>query len=202
MLFAMLVVGLVGFAGACRAADDPFGGAAPLSDQELQSARGGYFSADGQTFGFSATLVTLIDGQTALTTTLTLQNNGSVTQQTDANLSVLANDSSADKGVVVAIPVNGAASLASALAGTNVNVNGLSASGLVVKGDGGVTALLDNITPNSVQNLVINTANGRNITQDTFITITLPSSEIAAAQQGAMMNGLLNALQAGQIGAR
>ena len=199
VLFATVALSTTVFEPASRAADDPFGGAAPVSNATLQASRGG-FTADGLTFGFGATLQTLVNGQVALTTTLTLLNNGAVTQNTTVNQNILANDSpGAGGGGSTVIPVNGAASLAAALAGTGVDVGGLSANGVVIKSDTGVTAVLDDVTPNQLENLVINTADGQRIVQNTTITISLPAAEMAGMQASGMMNSLANAVQTAQI---
>jgi hypothetical protein len=199
LLLASVLAPLALFAGAAHAEDDPFGGAAPMNAETLQSERAGFFTADGQEFGFTATLTTLIDGQLALVTTLTLQDNGTVTQETSVNSAVLkGNNLPAGRSVV--IPVNNAQSLANALAGTNVDLNGLSATGVVIKSNSGVTAVLDNVTPNQLQNLVINTANGQNIVQNTAITLTLPAASLSGMQASGLMNSLSNALEFAQIG--
>jgi hypothetical protein len=186
-------------AGACAAADEPFGGAAPVSADTLETERAGYFSADGQEFSFSATLTTLVNGQVALVTTLNLQDNGSVSVQTVVNTEVLKDADLPKNSGAVVIPVDSAASLAAALSGTNVDLNGLSATGLVVKSNSGVTAILDNVGGNQLQNLVINTANGQNIVQNTSITLTLPAGRLAGAQASQLMNSLDQALSFAQL---
>jgi hypothetical protein len=188
------------FGGACQAAEDPFGGAPPVSAGALQAERAG-FTADGLTFGFSATLETLINGQVALTTTLTLLDDGSVAKQTTVDSQLLAGNSGAGGGgPSIDIPVNNAATLAAALSGSGVSANGLSGTGLVIKSNTGVTALLDNVGPNQLQNIVINTANGQNIVQNTALTITLPAASIAGMQAGTIMNAITSGFQFAQLG--
>jgi hypothetical protein len=185
LLFVTTIVAAAGFRGVARAAENPFGGVAPVSAEALQSERAG-FTADGTTFGFGATLETLVNGQVALVTTLTLLDDGSVAKQVAAG--------------VGGIPVNSAATLAAALSGTGVNVNGLSPTGVVIKGATGVTAVLDNVQANQLQNLVINTASGQNIVQNTTLTITLPAAEIAGVQTSSLMNAITSGFQSAQIG--
>lgn len=198
--FILTVLGMAASAGVSHAADDPFGGAAPVAAETLQSERGG-FTADGVTFGFGAVLQTLVNGQVALTTTLTLLDSGAVSKQVVVNDALLANDTpGGGAGVPTVIPVNSAASIAAALAGTNINETGLSGTGLVIKSDTGVTAVLDSVTPNQLQNLVINTASGQNIAQSTAITLSLPADELAGFQASTLMNGLNNALAFSQTG--
>jgi hypothetical protein len=196
MLSTAALVAALMSCGSCWAAEGPFDGASPVSAATLQAERGG-FTADGQTFGFTATLETLVNGQVALTTTLTLLDDGSVANQSAVNASIVQGGA----GPSVAIPVNDAATLAAALSGSGVNTNGLSAtSGLVIKSDTGVTALLNNVGPNQLQNLVINTASGQNIVQNTALTITLPPASIAGAQASTIMNAITNAFQFAQLG--
>jgi hypothetical protein len=177
-LFAGLMSG-----GVSRA--DPFGGAAPVSADALQSERAG-FTANGETFGFTAALETLVNGQLALVTTLTLLDDGSVTKQSTAGSN--------------GIPVSNAATLAAALSGTGVNVNGLSATGVVIKSSTGVTAVLDSVEGNQLQNLVINTASKQNIVQNTTLTITLPAAEMSGMQTSTLMNAITGGFQSAQIG--
>ncbi|MGH3428218.1 MAG: hypothetical protein ACRDQZ_11750, partial [Mycobacteriales bacterium] len=175
------------------------GGAAPMSNETLQSERAGFFDAGGQEFGFAATLATTVNGQLALITTLTLQDDGTVTKDTVVNSEIINGDN-LPGGPSIVIPVNGAQQLADALSGTNVDLNGLSATGLVIKSNSGVTAVLDNVTANQLQNLVINTANGQNIVQNTSVTLTLPVTELSGLGLSQVMNGITNALQVSQLG--
>ena len=68
----------------------------------------------------------------------------------------------------------------------------------MIKTSTGATAILDNVDANQLQNLVINTANGQSITQNTAVTLTLPPTSLAQTQAGLIMFGIGSALQFSQ----
>jgi hypothetical protein len=169
----------------------PFEGAAPVGPATLESERAGFFSAAGVEFGFAATLQTMVDGQVALTTTLTLQDNGSVDQQTNVNPNLEAALNAGAPGTTVTA-VNGGQQLSAA---PGLDLSGVQGAGIVIKSDSGITAVLNNIGANQFQNVVVNTANSQAISQNTAITVSLPAFSAAQAGTQQIMNGLSNTLQ-------
>jgi hypothetical protein len=194
LLLASAVAASCAFAVPSFAAD-LFADASPVPAETLQSERAGFFVADGLELGFAATLETTINGQLALVTSLTLQDDGSVTTQTTVN----PNLSSALGGSTV-VPVDGGTQLSAV---TGLDLGGVRGSGVVVKSASGITAVLDNLGTNQLQNLVINTANNQAITQTTAVTLTLPgfSSNIGQFQASQVMAGLDGALQFSRMAA-
>lgn len=156
---------------------------AAMTDLELARVRGGYFSANGITFGFGATVSTYVDGSFALESRLTVTDAGvlqSQTAGTGANL----------------MAFDPATAQAAGLAG-------LVGQGVVVGGDGGVSTVVQNLTGNQILNVVLNGANNRTITQNTAVTLTLPQfnqlQQATAAQQ--LSASLLSAVGVGAVGA-
>ena len=179
------------FAAVCPCIAGPFEGAAPVGPATLESERAGFFTAAGVEFGFAATLQTMVDGQVALTTTLTLQDNGSVDQQTNVNPNLEAALNAGAPGTTVTA-VNGGQQLSAA---TGLDLSGVQGAGIVIKSDSGITAVLNNIGANQFQNVVVNTANSQAISQNTAITVSLPAFSAAQAGTQQIMNGLSNTLQ-------
>jgi len=171
----------------------PFEGVGPVGPATLDSERAGFFTAAGVEFGFAATLQTMVDGQVALTTTLTLQDNGSVDQQTNVNPNLeAALNAGAPAGGTTVTSVNGGQQLSAA---TGLDLSGVQGAGIVIKSNTGITAVLNNIGANQFQNVVVNTANSQTITQNTAITVSLPAFSAAQAGTQQIMNGLSNTLQ-------
>jgi hypothetical protein len=46
---------------------------------------------------------------------------------------------------------------------------------VILPGDGGATAVLHDLDAGTVNNIILNTANNRNIRQETLVTLNLPS---------------------------
>ncbi|MFN3523635.1 MAG: hypothetical protein ACK4YQ_15415 [Phenylobacterium sp.] len=144
-----LAAGLVLALGAPAAAE-PFGrveAAAPLGEAALDQQRGGLRTPDGLEFGFGAVVRTFVDGAMALETHVTWTDQGPV------EMSGL-----------------GAAPQALALPG------GAEAwRGLVLPGDGGATTILHKLDDGQVRNVILNTANNRDIRQETEVTLNVPA---------------------------
>ena len=124
-----------------------------LSDDDLAGTRAGYITVDGISFDFGAQLKTFIDGTLALSSQLTLN---------DSGLKVVQNIG--DIPTVVPLSESAAAGL---------NLGNIQGDGIVVLGEGGGTALIQGFSDSQLQNLVINTANNRTITQETSLTFTI-----------------------------
>jgi hypothetical protein len=157
-----LLLGGVLFAAlaAPASADDSWGEGVEVMDvEELDAHRGG-FEIGGVTFNFGATITTLVNGVPALTTTLTWTDVGTFVEETISdlgeNISTLTEEQRAELGI-----------------------DGLeNAAGVIITDEAGVTALVHNVTEGSLQNIIINNATGRDLTQEIDVTVTLPGFEL------------------------
>src|SRR5690606_11505988 len=171
---------------------------------ELSEERGGFFSKDwAQKINFGAILTTYINGKVAMATQLTLGSGGverSVT--TDTSAAGAAADSAAAAAALANQPQQTATSPnntiggaqeptptpagtiaeQAAAAGITLNEELSSWSGVVVPGEGGGTAVLQSTDVSRIAQVVLNTANGVNIQQNTNINVDIPG--FAQLQQG------------------
>lgn len=132
-----------------------------LSANELADLRGGFFMADGVVFDFGATVRTYVDGRLALESRLTWTESGAVTNQSG--------------GLTGAVDLAGALDAAMA---QGLNLEGLrNGQGLLLNDANGATALVHNLNGGSIQNLIVNNADGRELRQEVEITLTLPNLE-------------------------
>jgi len=139
-------------------------GEAPLSDGELDEMRGGFLVADGITVGLGAVVRTHVNGQLALETRLTWTPQGPQVDRT------------VGEGVV---PASAAGAHQAALA-AGLDLSGLaSQDGAYVTQDG-ATAFVHTLG-GSFQNILLNTADGLELRQETEITLTLPGFEAVQA---------------------
>ena len=143
----------------------------PLANGELNALRGGYVSVGGYQFDFGVKLQTFVDGTLALASTLTLSDQG-LAETRSANL----------QG---AVPLSEAATRLPNLA----NIAG---DGLVLEGNGGVTVLVQDLSLSSIRNLVVNTANDRNIVQNATVTLVVPN--LQDLTQASSFNDLMSSL--------
>jgi hypothetical protein len=143
----------------------------PLASGELNALRGGYISAGGYQFDFGVKLQTFVDGTLALASTLTLNDQG-LGATTTASLPG-------------AVPLGEAATRVPNLA----NITG---DGLVLEGNGGLTVLVQDLSLSSIRNLVVNTANDRNIVQNTDVTLVVPNLQDLA--KASSFNDLMSSL--------
>jgi predicted double-glycine peptidase len=167
------VTALVVLAGRPAKTDDlP---AAPVADSELDDMRGGWM-VDGIQFNFGAVMQTMVNGQLAFQTQLTWTANGpQVTQMVGGNVV---------KGTTTTGQITG------------LNLQGFTPDQVALMNNG-ATALIQKVTGGTVQNIVINTANGQNIQQSTQLQLTIPN--LAQLQQAYQQNvALLHMVQASQ----
>jgi hypothetical protein len=172
---------VLGFAFAI--ATIPVSSAELVSDDELSEVRAGW-DAGGIEIGlFTAAMHTYVDGSLVLTSQLTLNDHGATTSSqlgTGANV----------------VPLADAGSL-------GLNLGDVQGQGVVVLGNGGATAVVQTLNNSQIRNLVINTAQGRNITQDTALNFVIPN--LTLLQQGMALDQLKASLDqavgAGLIGA-
>jgi hypothetical protein len=141
-------------------ADDGWGeGIEVMNAEDLEAHRGG-FVVGGITFDFGATITTLVNGVPALTTTLTWTDVGAFVDETigdlGENINTLTDEQREELGI-----------------------DGLeNAGGVIIADEAGVTALVHNVTQGSLQNIIINNATGRDLTQEVDVTVTLPGFEL------------------------
>lgn len=124
-----------------------------LTTAELSAQTGGLRTPFGVDIGFGAVVKTYVDGNLALETQLTWTKQGAV------------------QTTVSGMPDS---DLAQQAAGGGIHLDGAAATGLFLPGDNGGTAVLHNLDNGNVASFVFNTADNRNIRQDTAITLAIP----------------------------
>lgn len=135
-------------------ATQDFADAQVLSLDQLDEVRGGLQLPSGAEFGFGAVMSTFVDGSLALQTRLTWTALGPV--------------ETVEVGMFTP-------NLAAAAAAGGITLEGGSTvQGLVVGGDGGITAVVHSVSGEHLGHLVINNANNRDIRQSTDITLDIP----------------------------
>lgn len=158
---ALLLSGVLFTAFAAPAwADDLWGEGIEVMDvEDLEAHRGG-FIVGGITFDFGATITTLVNGVPALTTNLTWTDVGAFVEETIGELGENINTLTDEQR-------------------EQLGIDGLeNAGGVVISDEAGVTALVHNVTAGSLQNIIINNATGRDLTQEIDVTVTLPGFEL------------------------
>ena len=130
-----------------------------MADDELGGLRGG-FEVGGININFGATVTTILNGIPVLTTNITVTDAGRVVDQTIANVGTTL-DELTDEG----------------RAALGLDGLGEDAAGIIIEDESGVTALVHNVTEGALQNIIVNSATGRDITQDIDITLDLPGFE-------------------------
>lgn len=126
-----------------------------IAEDEMDDLRGG-FEVNGMQIGFGAVVTSYMNGVPVLTTQLTWTDAGAIVEQTMADVGQRLEDLTPE-------------------ARATLGVDGLDdASGIVISDAAGVTALVHNITDGALQNIIINSATGRDLAQDIDVTLTLP----------------------------
>lgn len=137
---------------------DEFDNAQAVEDASLSDMRGGFMLDNGLQVGLGAVVRTTIDGELALQTQLTWTETGAVvTRELGA-------------GVTPATP--------GSISGT-ITLPGATDDAFYV--NAGETALIHRVTDGRIQNILLNTASGQDIRQQTEVTVTLSGYE--ATQQ-------------------
>lgn len=148
------------------ASEQSWGDVEVIADGEMDDLRGGFeIPGTSITVNFGAVVTTVVNGNPVLTTNVTWTDAGAIVDQTmadvGANLSELSDEAKAALGL-----------------------EGLEgAGGLVIEDEAGVTAIVHNVAESSIQNIIVNTATGRDIAQDIDVTLELPGFD---AVQGAL----------------
>lgn len=133
---------------------EDFADAQVLSLDQLDEVRGGLQLPSGAEFGFGAVMSTFVDGSLALQTRLTWTALGPVETVEVGMLTPNLTAAAAAGGITLQ--------------------GGPTIQGLVVGGDGGITAVVHGVSGQHLTNLVINNANNRDIRQSTDITLDIP----------------------------
>ncbi|MEZ5972184.1 MAG: hypothetical protein R3C31_10290 [Hyphomonadaceae bacterium] len=129
-----------------------------MSVDDLDANRGG-FSFGNLNFNFGATVTTLVNGVPALVTNITWTDVGALVDQTVGQVGQDISEMTPEQ--LEALGLNG--------------LDGL--SGVVIDDEAGVTALVHNVTQGTLQNIIINDATGRDLSQEVDVTLTLPGFE-------------------------
>jgi hypothetical protein len=152
---AMLATALVMASAPSALASEWGDGVEVMLDAEMDDLRGG-FEINGIQIGFGAVVTSYMNGAPVLTTTITWTDAGSVIEQTMANVGQRLEDLTPE-------------------ARAALGVDGLDqASGIVISDEAGITALVHNVTKGALQNIIVNSATGRDLAQDIDVTLTLP----------------------------
>lgn len=134
-----------------------------MQDDEMSGLRGGFIFG-GIEFNFGAVITSTLNGVPVLTTSITWTDTGAVVQQLLAGVGQNLDDLSAEQREALGL-------------------NGLEGQGgVVVDGPDGVTAFVHNVTDGALQNIIVNTATGQELTQDIEMTLTLPNFEFVQSQ--------------------
>ncbi len=151
----------VTLSGQAWASENAWGdGVEVMAAEELDSHRGG-FIVGGIQFNFGAVVTTYVNGVPVLTTNLTWTDLGALLQQTVGELG--ENMSSLTPAELEALGVVGGG------------------AGIVINDANGITALVHNMTDGALQNIIINSATGRDLTQEINVTLELPGFELTQA---------------------
>lgn len=161
-LFA-LTLALTAFAAPARAEDGWGADVEVMSEADMGELRGGLAVAPGLEVNFGAVITTYVNGAPALTTNLTWTDTGQFVEQTIGAIGQSLDDLTPEQR-------------------TELGLDGLGdANGVVINDAAGVTALVHNVTEGALQNIIVNTATGRDLRQDVDLTLTLPGFEALQA---------------------
>lgn len=168
----LLAAGFTVMCGAPAWADESWGeDVEVMSVEDLDANRGG-FAIGNLNFNFGATVTTLVNGVPALVTSLTWTDVGAFVEQTVGSVGQdIANMSPEQRA---ALGLDGLAN----------------AGGVLIADESGVTALVHNVTEGSLQNIIINNATGRDLTQEIDVTLTLPGFEFIQQQLNTELFGI------------
>ncbi|MBX3428476.1 MAG: hypothetical protein KF779_02715 [Hyphomonadaceae bacterium] len=156
----LLAVALLGGLATPAHADESWGqDIEVMSVDDLDANRGG-FSFGNLNFNFGATVTTLVNGVPALVTNITWTDVGALVDQTVGQVGQDISDMTPEQ--LQALGLNG--------------LDGV--GGVVIDDEAGVTALVHNVTQGSLQNIIINNATGRDLTQQVDVNLTLPGFEL------------------------
>jgi hypothetical protein len=134
-----------------------------IADDEMADLRGGIAITPDLIVNFGAQVTTYVNGTPALVTTVTWTDMGQFVEETVGDIG---------ESLDALTPEQRA----------SLGIDGLeNPNGVVIDDADGVTALVHNVTDGALQNIIINTAAGRDLRQEVDITLELPGFE--AVQQ-------------------
>lgn len=141
-------------------ADSGWGeGVEVMAEDELEAHRGG-FEIAGLDINFGAVVTTFSNGVPVLTTTLTWTDAGAIIDQTVGNIGQSIDQLTGDQLTALGLE----------------DLDGL--GGVVIEDEDGVTALVHNITEGALQNIIINSATGRDLRQEIDVTLEIPGFDL------------------------
>jgi len=130
-----------------------------MAEDELEAHRGG-FEIAGLDINFGAVVTTFSNGVPVLTTTLTWTDAGAIIDQTVGNIGQSIDELTDDQLTALGLE----------------DLDGL--GGVVIEDEDGVTALVHNITEGALQNIIINSATGRDLRQEIDVTLEIPGFDL------------------------
>lgn len=142
---------------------DDFAGLDAVSEAELDEARGGFLIENGRVAGLSVEILTSVDGREVLTTTLNVGPSGSTVVESPA-----AGVTAADAAALRAAAARG------------LDVSALTGDRVFFVGDR--TAVAHRISGGALQNLIVNAADGRELTQSVAVRVDLHREGVVADQ--------------------
>lgn len=130
-----------------------------MPEAQMRDLRGGFNVGPNLQINFGAQITTYVNGVPALTTNLTWTDMGQFVEQTvgeiGQRIDALSPEQRAELGV------------------SEME----NAGGVVISDADGVTALVHNVTEGALQNIILNTATGRDLRQEVDVTLELPGFE-------------------------
>jgi len=130
-----------------------------MSGEEMGELRGGLAVAPGLEVNFGAVITTYVNGAPALATTLTWSDTAQFVEQTIGQIGQSLDTLTPEQRAQLGLESLG------------------EAGGVVIADAEGVTALVHNVTDGALQNIIVNTAAGRDLRQEIDLTLTLPGFE-------------------------
>lgn len=129
---------------------------------DMEAHRGG-FMVNGIDINFGAVITTYVNGVPALTTQLTWTDAGSVIEETVGHIGQSINSLTPDQLAALGIDSTG------------------HPGGIVIDDSSGVTEIVHNVMDGALQNIIINSATGRDITQEIDVSLELPGFDMVQA---------------------
>jgi len=157
-------VAFVALAGPAWADESGWGdGIEIMAEDDLAAHRGG-IAVNGIEINFGAVVTTFVNGVPAMTTTLTVTDVGAIVEQAVGDIGQSIHDMTTEQL-------------------TALGLGGLEGSdGVIIDDADGVTALVHNVTDGALQNIIINSATGRDLSQEIDVTVELPGFELMQSQ--------------------
>lgn len=179
LLFA---AAMFAFPGRVLASEPPLFDSAPLDDEELASARGGFTLPGGVQIDFGAVLTTSVDGVRELQTTLQLTDSGLVPT------SVQTRDGAVEiKGGSVSVGGGQATAGVTITPGANGGASSASFSATVEQAD----LLIRHLVDNQISSVIVNTADSRVIENELTINLRLDNvAPLSLGSLGLRLDGL------------